>query len=222
MTHRTPLIVGDTLSIQKSETVQSMVVGTAEWFVWLETATVFTYREDGAIFTAQKRTRKGRYYWYGYARRAGHLHCVYLGRAADLTIERLHATMNRLYPIDDSPTLSCAAERYGQRSAQGMHAQRQFAGLYSMDASSQQQLDLVKVKKQLQLLGELLPSDRGRVASASHHVLAIAHALVLTCEQLRDTNARDMAIIQRLLRDAQERIWGYQALLQQHGGGEVF
>ncbi len=130
--------------------------------------------------------------------------------------------MSRLYPIDDSPTVSCAAEQYGQRSAQGMRAQRQFAGLYIRDATSQQQLDLVKFKEQLQQLGALLPSNRGRAATASHQVLAIAHALVLAFEQMRDANARDLAIIQRLLRDAQERIRGYEAMLQRHGGSEVF
>jgi hypothetical protein len=222
MTRRTPTIVGKTLSIQKNETVQTIAIDTPAWFTWLEAATVFTYCEDGATFTAQKRTRKGRYYWYAYAKRDSRLQSIYLGRAPDLTIQRLQLSMRRLYPIQNQPMVSPIVEGYGQRSAQGMRAQRQLAGLYTKDVSDQHQLDLVRVKEQLQQLGEVLRLERGRTANASQQVVTIAQALVHACEQIRDTNARDLAILQGLLQAAQERVWGYEALLQRQGGSEVF
>jgi hypothetical protein len=221
MTHKTPSIVGDTLSIRKGEIVQTIVVGTTEWFRWLETATVFTYYEDGATFTAQKRTRKGRYYWYAYAKRAGRLQTIYLGRAPDLLIERLQLSMRRLYPIHNQSMISPIVERYGQRSVQGLRVQQQLAELHTREANGQHQLDLVKVKEQLQQLGEVLRPAHGRVA-ASEQVLAIAHALLLAFEQMRDANAHDLTIIQGLLRDAQERVWSYEALFQRQGRSEVF
>jgi hypothetical protein len=222
MTYKIPIIVTETLNIWKEKTRHTIIVGTPEWFMWLETATAFTYCEDGATFTAQKRTRKGRYYWYAYAKRAGRLQTIYLGRAPDLTIERLQLSMRRLYPIDDKPIASPVAERYGKRSAQGIRVQQQLAGLYTRDATGQHQLDLIKVKEQLQQLGEVLRPDHGHVTAASEQVLAIAHILLLTCEQMHDANARDLAIIQGLLRDAQERIWGYEAMFQRQGRSEVF
>jgi len=102
--------------------------------------------------------------------------------------------MRRLYPIADKPMVSPVVERYGQRSAQGIQVQQQLAGLYTKDASGQHQLDLIKVKEQLLQLREELRSAHGRVAAASDQVLAIAHALLLTCEQMRDANARDLTI----------------------------
>jgi hypothetical protein len=222
MTRRTPIIIGKTLSIQKNETAQTIAVGTAEWFTWLEAATVFTYCEDGATFTAQKRIRKGRYYWYAYAKRDGRLQSIYLGRAPDLTIERLQLSIRRLYPIHNQPMVSPIVERYGQRSVQGLRVQQQLAGLHTREANGQQQLDLLKVKEQLQQLGEVLRPAHGSVAAASEQVLAIAHALVLTCEQIREANVRDLTILQDLLRSAQERIWGYESMFQRQGGSEVF
>jgi hypothetical protein len=221
MTQRTPSVVAETLSFQKNEIIQIITVGTAEWFAWLESATVFTYCEGGAIFTAQKRARKGRYYWYAYAKRDGRLQSTYLGRVTDITTERLQATMSQFYPIHDYPMLSYVTERYGARSARGTRVQQQLVELYTRDTSHQHHLDLVKVKEQLQQLGEVLRRNQGRVV-ASEQVLAIAHALLLAFEQMRDANAHDLTIIQGLLRDAQERVWGYEALFHRQGRGEVF
>jgi hypothetical protein len=222
MAGRTPIIVEDTLSIQKGEAIYTIVVDSAEWFVWLETATVFTYREDGATFTAQKRSRKGHWYWYAYAKRAAHLQCVYLGRSPDLTQERLQAAMNRLYPLAENAIVSHATERYGSRSAQSTRAQQQLTALYGDNPSTQGQLNLAKVKEHLRQLDSLLQSDRGQATSASQQALDIAHTLVLAFEQLRDANTRDLAILRSLLHSVQERLWRYEAMVERPAHGEIF
>jgi hypothetical protein len=222
MARNRPIVVKDTLSFQKDGFVGSIVVGTEEWFLWLETATGFTYREDGATFTARKRACKGYYYWYAYARRAGQLQCIYLGRTHDLTPQRLHATINRLYPVADTPIRSYTVERYGPRSARAMIAQRYIAGLYTADQSGQQHLDLTRVKEHLHQLGAEIQSEPGQAATVCEQVLDIAYVLLLAFEQVHSTHTRDLAIIQRLLQDAQERIWGYEAMFERHGRGEVF
>jgi len=222
MARNRPIVVEDTLSIQMGESIRSIVVGTEEWFLWLETAAAFMYSQDGATFTAQKRARKGYYYWYAYARRGGQLHCIYLGRTRDLTPERLHATINRLYPVADTPITGYTVKRYGPRSARAMTAQQHIARLYTADESGRQHLDLAKVKEYLHQLGAELQSERGRAATLCEHALDIAHALLLAFEQVHGAHTRDLAIVQRLLQDAQERIWRYEAMLERHGHGEVF
>jgi len=222
MARNQPIVVEDTLSFHKDESVGSIVVGTEEWFLWLETATAFTYRDDGATFTAQKHARKGYYYWYAYARRGGQLQCIYLGRTRDLTPQRLRVTMNRLYPVADTSIKGYTIERYGPRSARAMRAQQHVAGLYTGDQRGGQHLDLAKVKEHLHQLGTELQSGHGRAATVCEHVLDIAHTLLLAFEQVHGAHTRDLAIVQRLLQDAQERIWRYEAILERHGRGEVF
>ena len=135
---------------------------------------------------------------------------------------RLHTAMERLYPVCSGPAVSYTAEHYGQRSPQGISAQQQLNALFTADVSGEQHLDLAKVKEHLQRFGDLLRSDGGQAIIATQQVLDIAQALLLALEQLREANACDLAILQRLLHDAQERIGGYEAIFQRHSGGEVF
>jgi hypothetical protein len=78
------------------------------------------------------------------------------------------------------------------------------------------------VKEHLQRFGDILRSDGGQATTVSQQVLDIAKALLLAFEQLREANARDLAILQRLSHDAQERIGGYEAMFQRYSRGEVF
>lgn len=63
-------------------------VGSALWFEWLTEARKFSFKSPRGNFVAQCEKRRGKAYWYGY-RRAGKLNKVYLGKAEDLTLERL-------------------------------------------------------------------------------------------------------------------------------------
>lgn len=59
------------------------------WQRWLAHNSVFVFYGEAGHFTAQREERRGHVYWYGYRRRGGKLHKVYLGRPEDLQLARL-------------------------------------------------------------------------------------------------------------------------------------
>jgi DNA-binding CsgD family transcriptional regulator len=67
----------------------SIVLGSAEWFAWLEHHCSFRFETDCTAFTARKEPRPGGWYWYAYRRKHGKLHSSYLGKSEELTLERL-------------------------------------------------------------------------------------------------------------------------------------
>lgn len=67
----------------------AILVGSPAWYEWLATAKKFSYKGQGGSFMAQCETRRNKGYWYAYRRRAGKLFKAYLGRAEELTRERL-------------------------------------------------------------------------------------------------------------------------------------
>ncbi|MCZ7668990.1 MAG: hypothetical protein M5U34_18255 [Chloroflexi bacterium] len=62
-------------------------IDTPTWFAWLETISSFCYNssQGGLRLTAHREKRRQQTYWYGYARNAGKLHNIYLGRTERLT-----------------------------------------------------------------------------------------------------------------------------------------
>lgn len=66
-----------------------ILVGTADWFDWLDAARSFAYRGAAGRFTARQEERSGRRFWYAYRQQDGTLRKSYLGRSAELTAERL-------------------------------------------------------------------------------------------------------------------------------------
>jgi LuxR family maltose regulon positive regulatory protein len=72
--------------------VDGLVVGSPAWFAWLadEAARSFSFRSPSGAYTARKeRRQRGGTYWVAYRTAAGRQHKVYLGKAEDLTSERL-------------------------------------------------------------------------------------------------------------------------------------
>jgi predicted ATPase/DNA-binding CsgD family transcriptional regulator len=67
-------------------------IGTAVWYSWLDQHTSFTYETAHMTFTARKEQRPGGWYWYAYRRSQGKLHSRYLGKSAELTLQRLDET----------------------------------------------------------------------------------------------------------------------------------
>src|SRR6476469_592627 len=64
---------------------------TAAWVAWLEEATTFPVTSPAGRFTARKeRQARGGGYWKAYRTSHGTLHRVYLGKAQDLTLDRLN------------------------------------------------------------------------------------------------------------------------------------
>jgi hypothetical protein len=89
MARATPQVAGATLG-DRAGTAQSIAVDTPAWYAWLERATTFAFVGVAGHFTARKE-RRGRAggYWKAYRKRAGVVQSAYLGKSADLTLERL-------------------------------------------------------------------------------------------------------------------------------------
>jgi LuxR family transcriptional regulator, maltose regulon positive regulatory protein len=71
-----------------------LAVGSPAWFTWLldDAARSFSYRSPAGAYTARKeRRQRGGAYWVAYRTAAGRQHKVYLGKAEDLTPQRLDA-----------------------------------------------------------------------------------------------------------------------------------
>jgi LuxR family maltose regulon positive regulatory protein len=69
-----------------------LAVGSPAWFAWLadDAARSFSFRSPAGAYTARKeRRQRGGAYWVAYRTAAGRQHKVYLGRAEDLTPDRL-------------------------------------------------------------------------------------------------------------------------------------
>ena len=71
-----------------------LAVGSPAWFAWLagDGARSFAFRSPAGAYTARKeRRQRGGAYWVAYRTAAGRQHKLYLGRAEDLSLERLDA-----------------------------------------------------------------------------------------------------------------------------------
>src|SRR5215211_6068643 len=69
-----------------------LAVGSPAWFAWLtdDAARSFSFRSPSGAYTARKeRRQRGGAYWVAYRTAASRQHKVYLGKAEDLTPERL-------------------------------------------------------------------------------------------------------------------------------------
>jgi LuxR family maltose regulon positive regulatory protein len=79
-----------------------ITVDTPAWFAWLEQATTFAFESPAGRFTARKeRQARGGSYWKAYRTSHGTLHRVYLGKAHDLTLDRLNQAAATLAAADE-------------------------------------------------------------------------------------------------------------------------
>jgi class 3 adenylate cyclase len=88
----TPHVEQGTLMFRRPDAEHTISVGTSAWFTWLETATAFTFTSPDGTFTARRErasSGRGGWYWRAYQHRAGTRRRAYLGKAAELTLERL-------------------------------------------------------------------------------------------------------------------------------------
>lgn len=69
---------------------RQILVGTPDWFTWVEDAVAFTFTSDAGGFRARKeRFQRGGHYWKAYRKQHGKVFSAYLGQSARLTAERL-------------------------------------------------------------------------------------------------------------------------------------
>src|SRR5215216_1171580 len=99
MAHLTPHVEQGTLTLREPDAEHTIAVGSPAWFSWLETATAFTFASAHGTFTARReRSSSGRgdWYWRAYQHRAGTRRRAYLGKAAELSLERLQTIATHL------------------------------------------------------------------------------------------------------------------------------
>jgi DNA-binding CsgD family transcriptional regulator len=91
MAHSTPTVKDGCLQdlAMNENTSDTHVVGSAEWFAWLEHHCSFRFETDCVAFTARKEQRPGGWYWYAYRRKQGKLCSTYIGKLKELTLDRL-------------------------------------------------------------------------------------------------------------------------------------
>jgi LuxR family maltose regulon positive regulatory protein len=95
MARTTPQVEHDLLSGHGG--AAPIAVGSPAWFAWLEQSRLFAFRSGAGSFTARREGRaRGGGYWRAYRTVAGRQQRAYLGRAIDLTSERLHAAAAQL------------------------------------------------------------------------------------------------------------------------------
>jgi predicted ATPase/DNA-binding CsgD family transcriptional regulator len=108
MPRATAIVQGEVPTLPASEAAPATLeVDTPAWRAWLAGADSFAYRGPDGSFTARKEPAghgRGGWYWKAYRRRAGRLRRVYLGRDADLTLDRLRAAAETLArdPLSDA------------------------------------------------------------------------------------------------------------------------
>src|SRR5687768_15367563 len=90
MARTTARVDGATLVLPTHD-ASPITVDTPAWFAWLEHATTFAFTSPFGRFTARKeRQARGGGYWKAYRTSHGTLHRAYLGKAQDLTLDRLN------------------------------------------------------------------------------------------------------------------------------------
>src|SRR3712207_4168747 len=103
-----------------------LAVGSPAWFAWLagDAARSFSFRSPEGAYTARKeRRQRGGAYWVAYRTAGGRQHKVYLGKAEDLTPERLAlvaaALAGRVAAAESVPDAASAPGRSPGRMGQG-------------------------------------------------------------------------------------------------------
>ena len=98
MVRSIPKVREGSLQQQSAEdtSTDTISIGTAAWYSWLEQHSSFTFETPHTTFTARKEQRPGGWYWYAYRRKQGKLHTTYLGKSEELTLERLNAVAEAL------------------------------------------------------------------------------------------------------------------------------
>ena len=87
-----PHVTGDRLDRTETES-DPIILGTPEWYDWLEQNAAFTFVDAEGTFTARKSMmRTGGSYWKAYCKFRGKIYRMHLGNSHALTQEKLQAT----------------------------------------------------------------------------------------------------------------------------------
>lgn len=107
------VVVDDTLL--RADGSAAIPVGSPAWYAWLndEQTVSFAYRSACGGFTARRERQRNGWYWYAYRRIGGKLYKRYLGRASDLSAERLHRVDMAFVNVESLP----GARRFSSEQA---------------------------------------------------------------------------------------------------------
>src|SRR6266581_1332644 len=108
MAQTPPIIQNGILTYQLDGQPAQVMVDSADWYGWLETASTFTFRSEHGSFTAHKEragNRRGRSYWRAYCTRGGQLQRIYLGQSEALTLHQLQSVAARLFGMHVGETV---------------------------------------------------------------------------------------------------------------------
>jgi len=105
--------------LAEGTSTDTISIGTAAWYSWLEQHHSFTFETPRTTFTARKEQRPGGWYWYAYRRRQGKLHSAYLGKSEELTLQRLNS-------------IAEALERAGETLEGGNHRPQRVSGDHAL------------------------------------------------------------------------------------------
>src|SRR3954454_5741033 len=93
MANSTPRVEDGVLEQSTSGTLpHTIVVNSLAWYEWLEHNHVFYFKNGYKGFTV----RKSQEYWYAYKRKQGKLNGVYIGKAENISLERLNEAAHKL------------------------------------------------------------------------------------------------------------------------------
>src|SRR5437763_1730033 len=124
----TPTVQGETLVYRQDGQEQELIVDTAAWFAWLETASTFSFVSEEGLFTARREQaghKRGGWYWKAYRKQHGKLSSRYLGKSESVTLARLQTVAQVLADalVETAPdTDADAARPSAQAAAPGMRS----------------------------------------------------------------------------------------------------
>src|SRR5262245_7210302 len=94
MAERLPHVRDGVLYLSAQPGQGGVALGSPGWFAWLDAPATrsFTFEDAQGHFTARKeRRQRGSQYWIAYRKVGGKLRSAYLGKATDITLERLQS-----------------------------------------------------------------------------------------------------------------------------------
>lgn len=117
MAHTTPHVKSGILTLEDKTRQQSITVGSAAWWHWLENAATrtFYFAHGSSTFTARCEDKNGRRYWYAYRKHHGKLHKAYLGKTNDLSNTHLEAIANQLANLISTTSATADTLRHKTR-----------------------------------------------------------------------------------------------------------
>ena len=107
MPHKPLPVVSDYLlrvPDQEANECTPVVIGSQRWYSWLaeEQNRSFSFRNVLGTFTVRRERKRHGWYWYIYRKSGGKLRKAYLGKAEELTLERLYLVASALVDHPDS------------------------------------------------------------------------------------------------------------------------